>query len=122
MLNTIETIRFVGFSIIFDVTKGEKVRKSVLNPHQMRKWKAHYGVSPEVCLFIWLRIRKYNNSNNLSPKLYLKHFFCTFFFLKSYETESQIGSRFNLDSKTVRKWTKFFIIQIKGLAKHLVSQ
>jgi hypothetical protein len=115
MHTSIEDIKGVGFSII-NRKNGISYRDTGdLLAHELRRWKAHFGPRPEVCLIAWSQIRKKHSEARMI------HFFMALYFLKSYNTEEQIGSRFDLDPKTVWKWIWTFIFWIAQFAPKVVS-
>lgn len=64
----------------------------------MRRFKSAFGVSPNVCSIVWLKIK-----NHLSPDFNEIHLLWTLFFLKTYNTEAINRSIFKCDEKTFRR-------------------
>ena len=63
-----------------------------------RTFQGLFGMSPQVCAFLWLQLALANAS---LKKLHLLWTLC---FLKTYCTESVLSSLFKTDPKTLRKW------------------
>ena len=91
------------------------MRDTRLKPYQVRKWRAHFGARPEVCLSTYRKLVKSN------PDLSLRYFFMALYFLKTYGTEETIATRFRVDPQTVRTWVWRIIFWIADLAPSLVS-
>ena len=79
----------------------------------MRRFKAHFGISPDVCNIAW-QILEHQNLN--PPDATPFHMLCAILFLKRYETESVTRTITSLDEKTIRKWRWIYV---NLLANHL---
>lgn len=82
-------------------------RSSSVSSTSDRRFMAMYGASPLVCTKIWDHLR--NNLHQLARPVYL---LLSISFLKFYTTENVFQAIFNVDEKTFRKWTKYFIQRI----------
>lgn len=92
---------------------GNKYTKSSLTRSAaiaLRRFKAHFGVTPIVCSIIWEHIK-----NELPPGAEAKHLLWTLLFLKTYVDEHNRHSLFGADEKTIRKWTWIFIKHLSEL-------
>ena len=79
----------------------------------MRRFREHFGTSPEVCAIAWQLLE----SQQLNPPGATPfHMLCAILFLKRYETESITRTLTGLDEKTNRKW-KWIYVDL--LAKNL---
>jgi len=78
-----------------------------------RAYHAHFGVSAEVSLQLWLLLVDAELLDNLLPK----HLLWALFFLKKYPTEHVGASRWNVTPKTFRKyiWKMIHTISQLGL-------
>lgn len=70
----------------------------------LRKFKAFYGVSPNICKIIWDKLI------NVRPKTSQpKHLLWCLYFLKQYDSEHNNRAIFRADEKTFRKWVWCFV-------------
>lgn len=74
-----------------------------------RRWKAHFGTSPENCVTLWNMCRPYETM----PKgVMLCHLLWALLFLKLYNSEEKNAGDAGADEKTYRKWTWLFVEEI----------
>jgi hypothetical protein len=79
----------------------------------LRRFREHFGISPEVCLIAWLILA----GKHLHPPGAIPlHMLIAILFLKRYQTESIDRTITGLDEKTIRKWRWIYV---DLLAKHL---
>lgn len=74
-----------------------------------RRFRAFYGVSPEVCAILWNFLTEKPNGAQL------KHLLWTLLFLKRYNTEHVNAALVLADEKTFRLWTWRFIHMLANL-------
>jgi len=74
-----------------------------------RKFRAFYGVSPEVCGILW------NKLTNKPSGSQTKHLLWCLLFLKRYNTEHVNAALVDVDEKTFRVWTWRFIKMLSEL-------
>ena len=93
-------------------TKAFKIlAKELLGFDSNRKFKAHFGVTPEVCAEVWYSIKKPTNARP-------KHLLWALLFLKLYETEDVLIAKLQVKSReTLRKWVWVMVQAIAGLSK-----
>lgn len=70
----------------------------------MRRYKAMFGVTPNVCHIIWKLIQSRLPEGNTPT-----HLLWTLYFLKNYNTEEVNRAVFHADEKTIRKWVWVFV-------------
>lgn len=75
-----------------------------------RKFKAFFGITPEVCQICWNNIE-----GNRPPGSKLIHLLWALLFLKVYKTEEVHAALTGVDMKTFRKWSWIFIDLISNL-------
>lgn len=68
----------------------------------MRRFKANFGVSPNVCHKLWQELVK---PNNPEPN----HLMWTLKFLKTYPTENVLATILERDEKTLRKYIWLYV-------------
>ena len=75
-----------------------------------RSFREHFGVSPKTAATAWNRlVLNHHLETRITGELKdLTQFFWTLFFLKTYETEGRMHSRFKADEKTIRNACKKF--------------
>lgn len=69
-----------------------------------RRFASFFGVSPEICIIVWDRIKPWVPTDG-EPK----HLLWSLSFLKQYAVEHYRSAIFKADEKTVRKWTWLFV-------------
>ena len=75
------------------------------------RWSAAvFGIKPKVCVFIW-----YSSEGLLPNRAEPKHLLQAISFLKLHEVEESRATRFLVDEKTCRKWTKIFLTAMSEL-------
>ena len=77
-----------------------------------RAYRAHFEVSPQISLQIWLLIQDLEPDISFRPK----HLLWTLFFLKTYPTEEVGSSRWGVTPKTFREWIWKMINPISQLS------
>lgn len=77
---------------------------------QERRFRACFGVSPDVCSAIWSRLgsKKLENCDPI-------HLLWCLLFLKVYSTEDVLATIAGVDRKTYRKWTWPMITALSNL-------
>ena len=109
----------IGFSVIHDDTAAQRARANpdemLQNKTKMRKWRAHFGVLPVVCVAIL------NMFNDLDICCKIDHLFWALIYLKSYDTEDKLASQLSVSNKTLRLHIWEVLRQLKGLSKYVVS-
>ena len=84
----------------------------------MRRFKAKFGCSPDVCSDLWERL----SALPRRPRRMLpKHLLWGLLFLKLYNTESVLAEMVGAERKTVRKWCWIVVYEIKRLTGKVVS-
>jgi hypothetical protein len=73
----------------------------------MRRFVAHFGVTPRHCAYLWLFIEQRAISNDVNAKHI--HLLWTLNLLKTNTTEHCLAGCWCPDKKTIRKWTSIFI-------------
>ena len=87
-----------------------------------RRFKAHFGVDPNLCVTIWNRIANngafvyFTTMHPPNPK----HLLWALLFMKLYSSVSVLASMCRVDDKTFRKWTWFYVDAIAALDEQLV--
>ena len=79
----------------------------------LRRFLSHFGVSPFHCAVVWLV-----SANNLmakDPCVKPTHLLWTMNLLKTDDTENQLGGRWHVDEKTLRKWVYFVLDELSNL-------
>ena len=85
-----------------------------------RRFRAHFGCSPDVCSDIWEKISR--STPGLSREGAMpKHLLWALNFLKSYDTEDILAARFGTTRVTLRKWIWFIVRRISCLKRRVVS-
>jgi hypothetical protein len=109
----------IGFSVIRDDDAAQKARTNpdemLQNKTKMRKWRAHFGVLPVVCVSVL------NMFNDLHVCCRIDHLFWALIFLKSNETEDKLASQLSVSNKTARLHIWKVVRQLKELSKDVVS-
>lgn len=81
----------------------------------MRRYKAMFGVTPNVCHIIWKLIQP-----NLPKGSVPIHLLWALYFLKNYNSEEVNRVVLRADEKTIRKWVWVFVDHLSRL--RVVSQ
>ena len=109
----------IGFSVIHDDTAAQRARTNpdemLQNKTKMRKWRAHFGVLPVVCIDIL------NMFDDRDIHCKIEHLFWALIYLKSYDTEDKLASYLSVSNKTLRQHIWKTLRQMKGLSKDVVS-
>ena len=71
---------------------------------------AIFGIKAKVCAFL-----RYSLEGLLSIRAEAKNFDVGAFFLKLYEVDESLATRFQVDEKTCTKWTKIVVTAISEL-------
>ena len=86
-----------------------------------RRFRAHFGTTPTVCLIIWERLDPFESILPYHRGVQFKHLLWALLFMKIYGTEhlhtSLVGG---VDEKTFRKWSWIFIDAIADLECEVV--
>ena len=82
-----------------------------------RRFRASYGVSPEVCTQVWQMIY-----HSLPMLLTFDHLLWALLFMKIYATESVLAGSVGVDEKTYRLHVWTVIKSISNLKGNVVSQ
>ena len=90
---------------------GAALSRTVSLATQIKLFKSCFGSHPLVYSKIWADLR------DLDPEhLDMKNFLISIYWVKNYDTETNLEVRFNLSDTTVRKWCKYYSELIYGLA------
>jgi len=101
----------LGMEIINDTSR--------IPEDDMRKFKAHFGVSPIVLSQCWkLLLPEIVADYKAQPK----HLLWACMFMKLYPTESVLSSRLNCTEKSLRKWIWIIIRAIGDNLPFVVSE
>ena len=73
-----------------------------LSAVMFRTWRSHYGHRPKVIFDAWCLIEEEAKKLKCKPK----HFFWALHFMKCYDVEDNLSSKFGVTPKTFRKWVK----------------
>lgn len=94
------------------LNQGNLYTKSVTSCEStaIRRFKAFFGVSPNICERVWLMIR-----NKLTSDILPKHLLWTLLFLKCYHTEHVNHAIVCCDEKTFREKVRFIIDKLSLL-------
>lgn len=76
---------------------------------RLEKFKAHYGSHPLVYTKIWKDLEPIDCERKLG------YFLICLYWMKSYDTEEQLSSRFSLDEETIRPWVWYYAECIQEL-------
>ncbi len=111
MSDTLVSFVETGMSLIGASYTTEIDGVDSLNSHGLRRWNAAYGLRPIVLQEAWksIRCRAYER------KYKLKRLFWILYFLKNYDTEDNIASRFRTAPKTLHG-------KVKGMVKLLAQE
>ena len=86
---------------------------------ELRRFRAFFGASPEVCSQLWDHLSPSETINRLARP---KHLLWALVFLKVYASESVLCTLVSCpDEKTFRKWTRVFVDEISYLENSIVS-
>ena len=86
---------------------------------ELRRFRAFFGASPEVCSQLWDHLSPSETINRLARP---KHLLWALIFLKVYASESVLCTLVSCpDEKTFRKWTRIFVDEISYLENSIVS-
>jgi len=79
----------------------------------LRRYISHFGVTPRHTAYLWL----YCKERVLAVNEYCRkvHLLWLLNLLKTGDTEHEMASRWQVDEKTMRKWTTIFIDVISDL-------
>ena len=83
-----------------------------------KRCRSHIGVSFEVCADVWNRI---TTNGSIPEKAMPKHLLWTLNFMFLYETDNVLATRWEADTKTLKKWIWAMIDSIMTLKKEVVS-
>lgn len=81
-------------------TAWERHNKSVAP--RLDDFKAHFGSHPLVYAKLW------NDMKDIDGERKLGYFIICLYWLKSYDTEKMLASRFHLDEETIRSWCWYY--------------
>lgn len=106
----------------YDLHRQARVKGKTL----LRRFKAHYGCEPRVYAKLWEVLQTtdivgarlpVNKNNNKA----FDRFLMAIYYLKGYETEEKVASRFGVCEETMRMWVDKFVTRIsKLLPKYVV--
>lgn len=82
-----------------------------------RVFRAHFGCCPEVCSILWQRISRERTDGKAMPY----HLLWTLNFLKAYDSEDVLATRFGTTRNTIRKWIWTILRKICRLKRRVVS-
>lgn len=91
----------------------------------VQRYRSHFGPNPRVHAILWSVLQSTEIAGaelaetERTDKLF-NMFLMTMYYLKTYNLESEVASRFGIHEQTVRKWTAFFINKIAPLIAEYV--
>lgn len=77
---------------------------------QIRRFREMYGCDPIVVQAIWEDLR-----HHVSPGTKIDHLFWALFFLKKYPTDGDMGTKFQKNPTTIRRWVWTVIFGLQEL-------
>lgn len=86
-----------------------------------RRFRSHFGVSPQACTMLWNKIAE-SHMINIPAAASPKHLMWALLLMKGYATENQNAAKVAVDEKTFRKWSHTFVLAIARLSKEIVSE
>ena len=102
-----------GYKLVYKgIFRRNKVKRN------LRRFKGHFGSMPEVYAALWNELQQTDipeaRLEDASTKD-LDRFFMTLLFLKVYDTQERLASRFGIDEDTVGLWVWYYLSKISGL-------
>jgi hypothetical protein len=108
-----------GLSLVnYSLNRQHACRETLL-----RRFRGHFGSNPIAYaeIFIDIQTKLPQAECVVGESLSLDYFLIGIHFLKCYPTEEQQSAIFQVDEKTARRWTKFYIGKIHALKAQKVS-
>lgn len=104
-------------SIFEFLTIGAQINRvnqnlSPQSPSAIRRFKANFGTSAEICAFTWEKLEDLHLNCHGSRPLYL---LCALLFLKTYGIEETNAALTGLSEKTFREWSRYYVWAITQL-------
>ena len=84
----------------------------------MRRYKASFGVTPEITQVLWESLE----GIEMKEKPMIKHLLWALLFLKVYSSEEVLSSMAETTEKTYRKWVWIILDKLNELADKQVSK
>jgi hypothetical protein len=81
-----------------------------------QRFKAHFGVPPEICADVWLRL----NPPTLPNKATIEHLLWSFFLLRQYPKEAIGATIADVHEQTWRNWSWHFVDRVSQLEVDVV--
>jgi hypothetical protein len=81
-----------------------------------QRFKAHFGVPPEICADVWLRL----NPSTLPHKATIEHLLWSFFLLRQYPKEAIGATIAGVHEQTWRNWSWYFVDRVSQLEVDVV--
>lgn len=105
---------------VLGMTSGGGAVLGQENTTRMRRFQAHYGIHPKG-LFEMFSDMKEEAHNNPTGVVHCVHFLMTINWMKCYETEHCMHSRWGLSEQTIREKIRMYIAKINALKQRVVS-
>jgi hypothetical protein len=114
-LNTESHVQ-IGTSII-GMTYEHANNIDCMSNYKLREWKAAFGIRPIVCCEAWLMI----SSKALTKKLNVTHFYWALYFMRTYQTESELARSLKTNPKTLQEKVRDIVRLLSGAMNKVVS-
>jgi hypothetical protein len=88
---------------------------------KLLKFRAKYGASPNTCEEIFRDIQNDDLHQHRISKPNIIYFLMAMDWLKSYDTEENLATSYNVHVQTVRKWTQTYAKVIAAMKSNKVS-
>ena len=98
-------------------------QKRVSIATNIERFKAHYGSHPSVYAQIWEDLQRtvHPEARINTRALHVDAFLMGIFFLRTYQTETQLSSLFNVCERTIRRVVWLVALKIQALKVEKVS-
>ena len=77
--------------------------------YSIRRYRSFFGIGPDIASKIWGMVA-------IPAHSYPKHLLFSLLFLKNYNAEHLNASLCNVDERTFRKWSWYYIREMAGLS------
>jgi hypothetical protein len=103
----------LGLGLVgFELQRQQQTREQT----NLRRFRAHFGVSPEVCTIVFMDI--HDSIQKPTPN----DFLMTLHWMTTYPKEEVLAGRFGSSEKTVRKWLWAYTNAFQALKEAKVSK
>lgn len=114
-LNTESHVQ-IGTSII-GMTYEYANNIDCMSNYKLREWRAAFGIRPIVCCEAWFMI----SSKAFTKKLNVTHFYWALYFMRTYQTETELARALKTNPKTLREKVREIVRLLSGAMNKVVS-